>query len=60
MFSTTPNTGTWSFSNMTTAFMASSRETLWGVVTMIVPAMGASWAMLRGASLVPGGRSMTR
>ena len=60
MFSMTPKTGTFSFSNIITAFVASSRDTLCGVVTMTAPAMGASWAMLMGASLVPGGRSMIR
>ena len=60
MFSITPNTGTFSFSNIITAFVASSSDTAFGVVTITAPAIGASCAMLIEASLVPGGRSTTR
>ena len=35
-------------------------ETAWGVDTITAPAIGASWAMLIEASLVPGGRSTIR
>ena len=60
MFSTMPKTGTLSFSNMETAFMASSSDTAFGVVTITAPAIGASCAALMEASLVPGGRSTMR
>ena len=60
MFSITPSTGTFTFSNMRIALRASTVERSLGVVTTTAPEIGACWVSVSAASPVPGGRSITR
>ncbi len=60
MFSTTPMIGTLSLLNMPIALIATFMATSCGVVTMRMPVIGIVWAIVSGASPVPGGRSMIR
>ena len=60
MFSMMPSTGTLTFSNIFSAFFASSSAMSCGVVTMIAPDTGTRWHSVSWMSPVPGGRSMIR
>ncbi|OPY49632.1 MAG: hypothetical protein A4E51_01931 [Methanosaeta sp. PtaU1.Bin055] len=59
MFSMIPRTGTPRDRDISIALLASMRARSWGVVTMTVPSGRRSWAMDKGSSPVPGGRSIT-
>ncbi len=52
--------GTLSLLNMPIALIATFMATSCGVVTMRMPVIGIVWAIVSGASPVPGGRSMIR
>ena len=60
MFSTMPSTGTSTFSNIFSAFFASSVAMSCGVVTITAPASGIFWVRVSWMSPVPGGRSISR
>ena len=60
MFSTTPRTGTETFSNILSPLRASRSAMSYGVVTMTAPLTGTRCDNVSWMSPVPGGMSITR
>jgi len=60
MFSTTPSTGTCTFSNILRPLRASISAMSCGVVTITAPVTGTFWASDSWMSPVPGGMSTIR